>query len=76
MKQMTQPKVLLHDVSLLGYLPVPLNLYLRYLRPSRILPHDPLRGVGSPLRAGGRKADLFAPLFEPHTFPPSMTNRC
>ena len=53
MIQMTQSKVLLDppackpygleaNVSLLGYLPVPLNLSLRYFRPSRILPHDPL----------------------------------
>src|SRR5512137_2430367 len=50
MIQMTQPKVLLHNVSLLGYLPVPLNLSLRYLRSCRILTHDPLRGVGSTSR--------------------------
>ena len=78
--QMAQPKVLLHppackpygleaDISLLRYLSVPLNLYLRNLRCRRILAHDSLRGVGSPLRAGGREADLFAPLFEPHIFP-------
>ena len=42
MMQMAQPKVLLHDISLLRDLAVPLNLSVRYLRPRRVLPHDPI----------------------------------
>ena len=40
MIEVAQPKILLNDVPLLRDLVVPLDLYLRYLRPSRILPHD------------------------------------
>jgi hypothetical protein len=75
----TQTKVLLYppackpygleaNVSLLRNLAVPLNLFLRYLRPRRILPYDPRRGLGSPLRAGGCEADLSAPLLVTHAF--------
>jgi len=41
------------NILLLGDFLVPLDLYFRNLRCRRILAHDPLRGIGSPLRAGG-----------------------
>jgi hypothetical protein len=69
MMQMAQPKLLLHNVSLIPYFVVPLNRYFRCLRPSRILPHDPLRGAGLLIRAEGCEADLSAPLLDPHVFP-------
>ena len=40
--KMAQPKVLLHHISLLRDLAVPLNLSVRHLRPRRVLPHDPI----------------------------------
>ena len=44
------------NVSLLRYLLVSLDLHLGQLRSRHIFPHDALRGVGSPLRAGSSQA--------------------